>query len=329
MRLCTLGLVIVAVAASGLAPREARADDGASSGIDPVLAAKEVRDADRAFSRHQFRKAGDAYESAFEHSRSPGLLLKAARALWRADEPARVANLLDDYLTLAPARENERQRESVFQALRKLSETLGRIEIEVAPAVDLQSLTLDGAPIPRRTRWITPGSHYAEAQTAKDRVALREWATVTAGKTSKIVLAPEAMASTAATPLPVAARPLSSPASPSTHDAAGHGVSPAVVVAGGVVTAALAGLTIWSGLDTESFKEQFDDAPTRANLDEGSAKQLRTNILLGVTGGAAVATTLVGVFLVDWKGNRHRETPRPNAPQLTFGANSVALSGRF
>ena len=57
-----------------------------------------------------------------------------------------------------------------------------------------------------------------------------------------------------------------------------------------------------SALDTSSQKDTFDGERTQANLDAGKSKQLRTNVLLAVTGGVAVVTGVFAIFLVDWKG---------------------------
>ena len=101
-----------------------------------------------------------------------------------------------------------------------------------------------------------------------------------------------------------------------------------MVVAGGAVTAGLLAMTVWSGLDTVAFKERFDQEQSRDNLDKGNSKQLRTNILIGATAGAAALTTITAVFLLDWKREK-KEAPGTTNLQLGFGAASASLTGRF
>ncbi len=74
-------------------------------------------------------------------------------------------------------------------------------------------------------------------------------------------------------------------------------------------TVVLGGVTVWSALDTQSaFDEYESDLPmlTQAQADsrveDGHAKETRTNILLGATAVAGVATAAIGVFFVDWSG---------------------------
>jgi hypothetical protein len=85
------------------------------------------------------------------------------------------------------------------------------------------------------------------------------------------------------------------------------GWSPVVFFVGAGLTAAAGGVTVWSGLDTqnnpgpERVKRECADENCEL-YKEGRSKQLRTNVLIGVTGGLAVASGLVGALAVDWGG---------------------------
>jgi hypothetical protein len=92
------------------------------------------------------------------------------------------------------------------------------------------------------------------------------------------------------------------------------------------VTAVLAGVTTWSGLNTLSQKDRFDADPSQANLDEGHARQTRTNVLLGFTAGAAVLTTVAAIWLVDWKGKPSAEKAEV---KVGVAGNRVVIGGRF
>ena len=78
---------------------------------------------------------------------------------------------------------------------------------------------------------------------------------------------------------------------------------------------AAGGVTVWSGIDTknnpgpERVKNECAAGDTDCPLyKEGRSKQLRTNILIGVTGGLALATGLVGALAVDWGGGSKDDT---------------------
>lgn len=87
----------------------------------------------------------------------------------------------------------------------------------------------------------------------------------------------------------------------------GSGMSPAVFWTGAATTAILAGVSIWSGIDTLNNPGQQRvveecggwgvGCPT---YQEGLRNQDRTNILWSVTAGVGVLTTLVGAFWTDW-----------------------------
>ncbi|MEM1029182.1 MAG: hypothetical protein AAGN82_02480 [Myxococcota bacterium] len=70
-------------------------------------------------------------------------------------------------------------------------------------------------------------------------------------------------------------------------------------IGGAAVTAILGGVTLWSGLDTLSARDDYEAAPTQAGFEDGQSRERRTNGLIGATVGAAVITGLVAVF-TDW-----------------------------
>ncbi|MGH2899146.1 MAG: hypothetical protein ACRDMZ_10775, partial [Solirubrobacteraceae bacterium] len=114
-------------------------------------------------------------------------------------------------------------------------------------------------------------------------------------------------------------------ATPRTDDRGG--LRPAFAVTGGIVTLALAGLTTWSGLDTQRAHDAYVAAPTSAGFTDGRSKQLRTNLLLGGAAAAGIATALVAVFWTRW-----HDEPGPPA-ELSIapvgGGLTVALGHSF
>jgi len=122
----------------------------------------------------------------------------------------------------------------------------------------------------------------------------------------------------------------------------GGGLPPVVFWAGLGATAVAGGITIWSGIDTvnnpgeERVKAECaphdEQCPTYL---EGRSKQTRTNILIGVTAGLAVATGVLAIVGIDWGGGSdggdetaHR-APRVE-PWLSFGDGAtVGARGTF
>lgn len=105
-----------------------------------------------------------------------------------------------------------------------------------------------------------------------------------------------------------------------------QGLDPVWVYAGAGLTVVLGGITLWSALDTKKSHDDYEnDLPTlnqaevNERVDDGHAKELRTNVLIGGTAVVGVGTAVIGLFLVDWK--------KPIAKQtvgLRVGLGSVA-----
>ena len=79
------------------------------------------------------------------------------------------------------------------------------------------------------------------------------------------------------------------------------GLSPAVFVTGVVITAGLAGVLVWSGLDTLDGSQSYMQNPTQVALDDGRVRELRTNVLIGATAAAGLTTLVIGAFFTRWR----------------------------
>ncbi len=105
-------------------------------------------------------------------------------------------------------------------------------------------------------------------------------------------------------------------------------LAPGWVYGGAAVTVGLAGVTIWSGLDTRrayrSYQDEVDDlAPQEREerVDAGRAKQRRTNVLVGATSAVGLATVATGWFLVEWPASRRGS--------LTVGPGTLSYRYHF
>jgi hypothetical protein len=99
-----------------------------------------------------------------------------------------------------------------------------------------------------------------------------------------------------------------------------------VFYAGAAATAVLAALTIWSGVDTLSSRNDLPDPAPQRDIDDVKGKMLRSNLLFGGTVISGALTTYAGFALVDWKrqGPENHGTLEP----VPRGA-LVRLTGRF
>ena len=130
--------------------------------------------------------------------------------------------------------------------------------------------------------------------------------------------------------VPVAATPVPAPvkAPPPAPPPPRAGISPVWLYAGIGATAVLTGLTVWSGVDTQrAYSDYRRDRPgltqdeAEARVDDGHARERRTNFLLAGSLLGAAGSTVLGVWLVDF-------SPAPRT-KLSVTAGRVALTGSF
>lgn len=135
---------------------------------------------------------------------------------------------------------------------------------------------------------------------------------------------PAAPPTPAAAPLPkTRATPAPSPGRDAERHHGSRGLSPVWFWVGVGVTAALGAATTWSGLDTVSKHDDFEQSgrKDRDLKSQGESAQTRTNVLGIGTGVAAAATLGLGLFAVDFSnGARVGVTPLPGGPGARFEA---------
>lgn len=126
-----------------------------------------------------------------------------------------------------------------------------------------------------------------------------------------VVLRPHALPIAEHRPAPRPERPDSS-----SRDAS-EGVSPAWFWGGAVLTLVGGGVTVWSGVDTLSKHDDFLEEPTPERSRDGQAAETRTYVLGAVTAGLGLATTVLGLFVVDWG----------SGPVVSVGASPSGVGG--
>lgn len=284
-------------------------------------ASADVSAAARAFSEGQaaqldgkFERAADAFELAYSIQPTKEALRSAARMRLQAGHQARAANhaalLLAEYgddpssVTLAEA------------ILREAEPSLCRLAVTCeAPGCSLstggRALSMSAAE--EHVVYVVPGEMELVLTFGGQQVTRRLSAQAGARVELDVNSPPPA---TSPTDPEIEVR---APAPQNVAAARSRGWPRLVVYAGAGLTAALGGVTLWSGLDTQSAHDDYVKAPTSEGWDDGRQKQLRTNILLGATAAAALATAAIAVFHTDWSGERSRLTVAPSGDGATLG----------
>lgn len=328
-----LGIAIASEVAAQ--PRDPRASP---SSEDVRAAERKFVEGERAFRGRDYLRAADAFEAANELAPSGDALWNAARARHRAGDLARAANLYARFLREAKPGAADRDRATA--SLKQLAASLARIDVQAAsdsvvtiddaPANARSLYVNPGAHVVRERRGervrekvptVTAGQILSVAFADDDAQpagagaagAAQAPGTAAAAATAPPPGTPAASSDGAPGGSPPAPAPAPALGAPREPRAAGgldadrsttpsKGVLPPWVFGVEVsLTVVAAGATIASALDTRSARNDFPSHPTSQALSDGKAKELRTNVLLGVTGGLAVLTAVSGIWLVRWR----------------------------
>jgi hypothetical protein len=290
---------------------------------DPEAARKAYDKASEAFARKSYAEAAAGFSIADSLEPNPVALDSALKAAVLADDPVLAMQLVER----AESRPKDARVEaSAKKARDKLASRAGRLSV-TCPDERGCSAKLAGVALELGKRvWVRPGLQRVEV--AIEGATTAHAVDVPAGGTTDFVPpAPPRATTPAPTPMPPGPaaqapqqQPMPPPIDRRTPPPEGdRGISPAWFVVGAVATAALAGVTIWSGVDTLDRHDAFLDGDD-AEKEAGQDAQLRTNLLLGGTLLSAAGTAITGIF-VDWGG-----TPTQSALPFPRG---VAVQVRY
>lgn len=246
-----------------------------------------------------YARAAEMFELADDTAPSGAALRSAIRNRQAAGHNARAASLAAEAILRYP--EDAETRALADQTIAALAPTLGHLVIRCEPAC---TASVDGRAAHEHASalvelYVDPGAHSVVASWA-GRDPVSESVEVAPGATEeRSMTAPEVAV---AEPEPVdEPEPVTQPA-PVTEPAPSSGVSP--IVFGSLVGLTLisGGVLIWSGIDVMQARDAYVLAPTRAGYDDGVSRELRTNVLIGVTAALGLGSLIVA-FFTDFGGS--------------------------
>ena len=293
----------------------------------------------RRFAKADYEGAAGAFLRADEAAPSVQALLNAIGAGRRGHAHLLVARASQRALARTGA--SEELLRLAREALTESATHLARIDVSCAPAANVGAgraartapgaadepcaIAIDGAPVDAGTHYVLPGTRRFTASLAggaPDEQPL----TCNAGATYTVVMRPAgpSIAAPSATSIAKAA-PDSSPGWP-----------PAVVYAGAGLTAALAGVTVWSGVDALEAKSALPAVPLRAQNEDVLARAHRTDGLVAGTIVAGLATAAAAIWLVSWdRSGAPTKTTTTGTAKASIGVApssdgvSAIVRGRF
>lgn len=322
-----VGLVALSTLLAGTAIAEKK-----PTAAELQAAAEEFDAGLKAIKRQDYDAAAARFEGADREVPSPGAIQASIRARRDAKQMDRAATLAEQALLRYP--ENAPLVAFAKGVVEAAAKDLQRVEVSCAPACVLavDAKLLHGEPATTVVLYTSPGKHTVSASWKKK--SLSEDVDAKAGGTKAVKLAEPADPTPAPTVAPVPSGALSG--APATSAAPTDSASPPppppssglpkpVFFAGAGVTAILAGVTIWSGVDTQSNpgveKVKRVCAGRGENCkvyQQGLEKQRRTNALLAGTLSAAAVTGVIAIF-TNWKSAPAPTTAGKIVPNAAIG----------
>ncbi len=319
--------------------------------VDPVkvkAAAEEFDAGRRAYKQRDFPRAASHFENAFRDAPSAQAIRMAIRARQEAGELARAATLCVRAQALYPE-----DRETVTLAQKVLQDNTPKLQKVTLSCDPACTVTLDGKLVrddaaSSQVIFSDPGDHTLVAGWSMNRSVSR---TISGKEGSSSIVsmqappepqaaAPEASATATSSPPPVSSRPgAGTNAGAEVSVGQGKGASPLLFWLAAGTTAAVGGLTIWSGLDTKASPGPDTVRAKCVGLgtacpeyQDGLSKERRTNYLLAGTGIGVAATAVIGLFFTDWHAGAapSHEPSTSLAPSFdASGGIGLNATGRF
>lgn len=326
----------------------AYAQDAAEPTPAQVRTAAEAFDKGReAYKAEDYVEAAEQFEKADNNAPSPAAIELAIRSRDKAGELDRAATLASLALKRHP--EDGNLLKLAGELAKRANSTLFELTTTCDQPCDLtvNGKIVHGAPDTQRMLYVQPGALTVRAGWADNRSDSKQLQAEAGGKGELSFVAPNTAATASMAKEPT--EPTPEPPPPTTPVAdegpAKKGWSPTVFYVGAGLTAVLGGITVWSGLDTvnnpgsDKVKAACDNhEPNCQSLyDEGRSKQTRTNILIGATAVAGVASIAIAAFFTDWSGGKSEAAKaatlaRPRvavAPWATYEGGGLQAVGRF
>jgi hypothetical protein len=293
-------------------PAAARADEPTADKIS--VAAKEYDDGRRLYLESKYDEAAAHFEAAFVAAPRAEPLRNAIRARRSARQYARAATLAQ--LALSEYPNDTQTAQLAWDAVNDLGPKVHAVVVtcdaKCAVAADGKPLTMIDAT--KHRLFVEPGGHELTVTVGARTRQVKIDAKV--GEKTELSVQPP-MESPSPPPAAVTGARLTSGGKP-------FGPAVPAVLAG--LTLVAGGATIFSGLDAQS--NPGSDAVKRDCVGQGEScptyqkgvdAQNRTNILLGVTAGLAVATGVVAIFFTQWSSPPKKSVGRhrPGTPSGT------------
>ncbi len=253
--------------------------------------------------RQEYEEAATHFENAFFAAPNPAELRSAIRARRETGQNARAATLaaIGKRKYGSDAALGKVADETIAAARPKVYEIHVTSPEECNVAVDAKVVTAEKATDFRF--FVDPGKHELFVGWSEER-STKVSVDATAGASQDLTLTPPPPPPPSANARKVDSV-FTSGAAPESSSSKPFG--PAVFFVGLGLTAVGAGVTVWSGIDTQNNPgtsavkaDCVGQGTSCPQYQQGLSSQLRTNVLIAATGGVGLITAVVGIFFTQW-----------------------------
>jgi hypothetical protein len=333
LALTRTALWVACLSLVSLSPTVGAAQDARPEAVAAASAA--FREGQSAQLAGDYARAAEMFELADDSAPSPAALRSAIRNRRAAGHNARAASLGAEAIARYP--DDAETREVADSVIALLGPALGHVTLRCEPAC---TAVIDGHAVQEHTSssielYVDPGSHTVVASWA-GREPVTQTFELAAGASTDVRLdAPAMVGEAEADPgletesereLMAARVPIDVPP----RDEPSRGITPIVFGALLGLTAVSGGVLIWSGVDVLDARDVYVAGPTMARYEDGLSREVRTNVLIGVTSGFAIGTLIVALF-TDFGGDDAGDSAGLDSFMITPMPDGGALSasGRF
>jgi hypothetical protein len=314
--------------AAGPEPEPATASESSApscAGEEPATCGKRLFElGNQAHERGDYAAAVQSFETALAIKPHPVIRFDLALSLSKLGKLRAAGASLE--LVLADPLSDAALRQRAEQELQRVASELAHLRLLLRDPSATQ-VELDGERVadPSAELALDPGSHHVRVS---DEHAVVYDETLEAHPGEHIQLRVDAGRLRNIDVVVVPHEP-AKPATPAAapHEASSRTLSPVWFWSGVALTGALTGLTVWSGLDTQSAYHSYrrelptlSQAQADARVSSGHDRERRTNLLLGGALCAGAASATLGIWFVDFAGTRTR---------AQVSASGIALVSSF
>jgi hypothetical protein len=251
-----------------------------------------------AYEAKDFRRAAALFTHADELAPNPLVLKLALAAATQADDP-----LLGMTLVLrAEARAVDGSLAEVARHARsRFASRVGMVRVVCASRGKCHATVGSRRAADGELVVVPPGE--VDAVFEDGARSTRVHATVAARAIVDVVEPPHVEPASPIAPPPSTARAEDTKPAPGTGEQRRWSLPPGFFWGGVILSGALGGATVASGVDTLAQHDTFTGNRTPGSRDRGVAAETRTNVLLVCGIASAVATGVIGLFFTRWRGD--------------------------